>query len=179
MPETPADFSSALRDAEKAEKKEAKKLEYEQKNQDFVQFPRTSMDAFRGLIRRSPTAAEVMLFLARQMDHKNSIVISADEIGKAIHVSRPTVHRALALLREMHWIKSEVVNGVNLYSINSYGFWAAANTMRGGSFMMSLQEQAKAVMGGSKVSRRVVPLVSMDSSVEKRSAKWGSKKAHS
>lgn len=92
----------------------------------WVQTERAAHEEWANLIIRAPKAAAVMHILTARMVDNNAVVISQRELQNAIGISRPTVQRALATLRDENWIEIWQVGEsgtVNAYVINDRVAW--------------------------------------------------------
>lgn len=92
----------------------------------WVQTERAAHEEWAKLIIRAPKAAAVMHILTARMVDNNAVVISQRELQNATGISRPTVQRALATLRDENWIEIWQVGEsgtVNAYVINDRVAW--------------------------------------------------------
>ena len=105
-------------------------------NANFVQLSRAYLKAMRGLARKSPIAHEILYYFVETMGRTtNCVVVSYQTLGEVTGVSRPTVGRAIRLLKEDNWIESVRVGNVNAICVNARVFWqAAANQKRYAKF---------------------------------------------
>ena len=92
----------------------------------WVQTERAAHEEWAQLIIRAPKAAAVMHILTARMGDNNAVVISQRELQTATGISRPTVQRALATLRDENWIEVWQVGEsgtVNAYVVNDRVAW--------------------------------------------------------
>ncbi|MGZ7196466.1 hypothetical protein ACXWOC_09795, partial [Streptococcus pyogenes] len=89
---------SDLLDAEKA----AKRLP---KNMDFVQVSRADLRAIADLGAKSSLALDLLMILAQTMDKQNAVMISFKAMQEILGKSRPTLDRAVRLLKDDNWIQ--------------------------------------------------------------------------
>lgn len=92
----------------------------------WVQTERAAHEEWAQLIIRAPKAAAVMHILTARMGDNNAVVISQRELQAATGISRPTVQRALATLRDENWIEIWQVGEsgtVNAYVVNDRVAW--------------------------------------------------------
>ncbi|TJZ89015.1 helix-turn-helix domain-containing protein [Paracoccus gahaiensis] len=92
----------------------------------WVQTERAAHEEWAQLIIRAPKAAAVMHILTARMGDNNAVVISQRELQDATGVSRPTVQRALNILRDENWIEIWQVGEsgtVNAYVVNDRVAW--------------------------------------------------------
>lgn len=146
------------------EREEEQALERANRNQDFVQFPRESMRAFVGLIRRSPAAAQILLQMAAHMSRMNNVGAPSKAICEACGISRATFSRAVKLLKAESWITPVDVGGSGTYKVNAKAFWSTGRTFKHASdvFVASLPaahtRAGKPVM--QPVKARLIPTIS-------------------
>ena len=111
---------SDLLDAEKA----AKRLP---KNMDFVQVSRADMRAIAELGAKNSIALKLLMTFAQTMDRQNAVMISFKAMEEIMGKSRPTLDRAIRLLKEDNWLQVVKVGTANAYVLNSAVFWTDSN----------------------------------------------------
>jgi len=92
----------------------------------FVQTDRASHEAWAGLTRKSPLAAQLMHLLAARVGDHNAVVISQGTLAKLANASRRGVQKGLAILEQDRWIELVQVGDrgtVNAYVINDRVAW--------------------------------------------------------
>lgn len=92
----------------------------------WVQTEREAHEAWARLIRKSPKAAELMHLITARIGDHNAVVMSIPTIMKLMDTSRPTVIRAINLLREDRWLETIQVGGsgtTNAYVVNDRVAW--------------------------------------------------------
>jgi hypothetical protein len=92
----------------------------------WVQTEREAHEAWARLIRRSPKAAELMHLITARIGDNNAVVMSIPTIMKLMNTSRPTVIRAVNLLRDDRWLETVQVGGsgtTNAYVVNDRVAW--------------------------------------------------------
>lgn len=92
----------------------------------WVQTEREAHEAWAKLIRKSPKAAELMHLITARIGDNNAVVMSIPTIMKLMETSRPTVVRAINLLRGDRWIETVQVGGsgtTNAYVVNDRVAW--------------------------------------------------------
>ena len=114
---------SDLLDAEKA----AKRLP---KNMDFVQVSRADMRAIAELGAKNSIALKLLMTFAQTMDRQNAVMISFKAMEEIMGKSRPTLDRAIRLLKEDNWLQVVKVGTANAYVLNSAVFWTDSNDKR-------------------------------------------------
>lgn len=75
-----------------------------------------------------------MTSLVKVMNKQNAVMISQESLAKLTKLSKPTIKRAVALLREQQWIDVLKVGTANVYRVNSGVFWTARADGRWASF---------------------------------------------
>lgn len=92
----------------------------------FVQTDRASHEAWAGLTRKSPLAAQLMHLLAARVGDHNAVVISQGTLAKLANASRRGIQKGLAILEQDRWIELVQVGDrgtVNAYVINDRVAW--------------------------------------------------------
>lgn len=95
----------------------------------WVQTEREAHEAWAKLIRKSPKAAELMHLITARIGDHNAVVMSIPTIMKLMSTSRPTVIRAINLLRNDRWLETVQVGGsgtTNAYVVNDRVAWTGA-----------------------------------------------------
>lgn len=103
-----------------------KNLPEKQAKGSWVQTEREAHEAWARLIRKSPKAAELMHLITARIGENNAVVMSIPTIMKLMATSRPTVVRAIGLLREDRWIETVQIGGsgtTNAYVVNDRVAW--------------------------------------------------------
>ncbi|MES9155192.1 hypothetical protein ABEP41_11995, partial [Cutibacterium acnes] len=67
---------------------------------DFVQVSRAELRAIADLGAKSALALDLLMVLAQSMDKQNAVMISFKAMQQILGKSRPTLDRAVRLLRE-------------------------------------------------------------------------------
>lgn len=146
---------SDLLDAEKA----AQRLP---KNMDFVQVSRAELRAIAELGAKSALALDLLMVLAQSMDKQNAVMISFKAMQQILGKSRPTLDRAVRLLREDNWIQVVKVGTANAYILNSSVFWTDRGDKRHmasfkAQIVTTLDEQDKDFRANPNVQLKRVP----------------------
>lgn len=92
----------------------------------WVQTEREAHEAWAKLIRKSPKAAELMHLITARIGQNNAVVMSIPTIMRLMSTSRPTVIRAINLLREDRWVQTVQLGGsgtTNAYVVNDRVAW--------------------------------------------------------
>lgn len=96
---------------------------------NWVQTEREAHEAWAKLIRKSPKAAELMHLITARIGDHNAVVMSIPTIMSLMGASRPTVIRAINLLREDLWVQTVQIGGsgtANAYVVNDKVAWTGA-----------------------------------------------------
>lgn len=106
-------------------------LESQEKNYDFVQVSRQYLKQMRSLARKSPLAHEILYYLVEHMGRTtNAVVVSYNTLCEVTGVSRPTVGRAIKLLKDDNWIDAVKIGNATAYCVNARAFWQARRNQR-------------------------------------------------
>lgn len=97
------------------EKAEAEARERAKKNDNFYMVFRDHADKIDELIRISPPAAQIFMFLAKHVDRTNAIIASGKALASRLKLSEATISRALKILTA----RDEQGNGKYLEIIKS------------------------------------------------------------
>lgn len=103
------------------------KLPEKRSSGSWVQTEREAHEAWARLIRKSPKAAELMHLITARIGAHNAVVMSIPTIMKLMETSRPTVIRAINLLREDRWVETVQIGGsgtANAYVVNDRVAWS-------------------------------------------------------
>ena len=100
-------------------------------NFNFVQLSRSYLKQLRNLARKSPIAHEILYYLVEHMGKTtNAVICSYATLCEITGVSRPTVGRAIKLLKDDNWIDTVKVGNANAYCVNEKVFWQAGRNQR-------------------------------------------------
>lgn len=97
----------------------------ETKNKNFVQLYRDNMKAIRWLSSNNSTALELFLFILEHMDHTNALGCSYAIFEDALGKSKPTITRAIKVLKDNGFIDVLKMGTSNVYIINHEVAWAS------------------------------------------------------
>lgn len=92
----------------------------------WIQTERSAHEAWAKLIRKSPKAAELMHLITARIGENNAVVMSIPTIMQLMDASRPTVVRAIKLLRDDNWVQTVQIGGsgtANAYVVNDRVAW--------------------------------------------------------
>ena len=100
-------------------------------NFDFVQVSRGYLKQMRELARKSPLGHEILYYLVEHMGRTtNAVVVSYATLCEITEVSRPSVARAIKLLKELNWIDAVKIGNATAYCVNARAFWQAAKNQK-------------------------------------------------
>lgn len=101
------------------------------KNPPFIQLAESNIDSVRALVQTNPVAAEVFLFLSQYMNRKNAVVCSSKVLEEVTNKSRPTVSRAISVLKTKGFINVLKSGQTNVYILNPHVVWKAWRNQKG------------------------------------------------
>ena len=100
-------------------------------NYNFVQISKGYLQAMRKLARKSPLAHEILYYLVEHMGiNTNAVVCSYRTLCDITGVSRPTVGRAIKLLKDDNWIDAVKIGNATAYAVNERVFWQSGRANR-------------------------------------------------
>jgi hypothetical protein len=147
-------------------------------NYGFVQVSRKHIDALNHLALESPKGHFVLWKLVQAMNKQNAVMVSQESLQKLTNLSRPTIQRAIALLREQNWIEVLKVGTANIYRVNSSVFWQTRADGRWASFsaevLINFEEQDEKTKAAPQPTLRYVPFVEVSEEVMVTGAALGS-----
>ncbi len=120
-----------LNEQDTKEKEEAERL---RKNSNFYMFYKSkkSSERIRSLIKESPVAARLFMFLAEQADRGNAIVASGQALATFLEVSPATISRAIKVLTHEYedgpFLEVLKSGGTNIFVLNPDIVWSAWRT---------------------------------------------------
>lgn len=147
---------SDLYEAERASKRMGNNL-------DFVQVSRQELRAIGELGEKNPLALKLLMTFAQSMDKQNAIMISFKAMEALMKKSRPTIDRAIRVLKEGNWIQVIKVGTANAYVLNSAVFWTDKSHKKMSVFsaqvITTLDEQDKDLRKSPDVKLKRVPTI--------------------
>lgn len=134
------------------------------KNMDFVQVSRAELRAIGELGAKSALALDLLMVLAQSMDKQNAVMISFKAMELILGKSRPTLDRAVRILKEDQWVQVVKVGTANAYILNSAVFWTDKGNNRylsdfSAKVITTLGEQDKDLRANPKVKLKRVPTI--------------------
>lgn len=166
-----AEKNARLADIAKAEASEEKARERAKKNIDFVQFSNGAISPLRGLMRRSPKAAQILLVMVENMGQiENALQANNEALVALSGASDITVRRSLTLLKTEKWIEQIPGQG-HTYRVNSNVFWKSYGDRKDGTFqaVLNIPQEDRPIKINKKVNKKVMPVLTMKSPVIKPS----------
>lgn len=153
------------------QEKEDAQAEADKKNFHFLQLDKRNIKEVRGLIRRSPKAAEVLMLLSEYMNRQNAIVMSMQTLMTMTRWSRPTVSLAIKLLKDEKWIQVIKIGTANAYIINNAVFWQSSRDQKltcfSAQIVASAAEQGDSVENMSKLKLKHFPFAEIKEANQK------------
>ena len=134
-------------------------------NFNFVQLSRNYLKQLRNLARKSPIAHEILYYLVEHMGKTtNAVICSYATLCEVTGVSRPTVGRAIKLLKDDNWIDTVKVGNANAYCVNEKVFWQAGRNQRkyaifSATVIASESEQDEGFQEKAKQKLDYIPIV--------------------
>lgn len=121
------DKKRRLREQELREEQEAERAlrEEAKKNRNFVQLYRNNLPELRWLILESGIATRILFFIMEHMDNKNALVCSYAIFEEHFGISKPTITRAIKLLKDNGFIDTLKVGTSNVYIMNHEVSWSS------------------------------------------------------
>lgn len=100
-------------------------------NFDFVQLSRGYLKAWRELSISQPLAAGVLMYLVENMGRTtNAVICSYKTLQEVTGYSRPSIARAIKVLKEGNWIDTVKIGSATAYCVNERVAWQAARNQR-------------------------------------------------
>lgn len=135
------------------------------KNYDFVQLSRSYLKQMRALARKNPLAHELLYYFVEHMGRTtNAVVVSYQTLCEVTGVSRPTVGRAIRLLKDENWIDAVKIGSATAYCVNARAFWQAGRNQKkyaifSATVIASESEQDSAYPAKAKEKMTYIPVV--------------------
>jgi len=95
------------------------------KNHNFVQFTRVGL---LQLSKINAFAAQVFLYLAKEMDYEAKIIVSQETLADIFEVTRGTINIAIKELVKEKMIEIIKVGNSNIYCLNAFVVWNTYHT---------------------------------------------------
>lgn len=118
-------FEERRKEIEEEQQKELKKQEKERKNSNFVMMYREHMPEIRWLMKKSRYASNIFNFILEHMDYNNALMCSYQVFMDYFEISKPTVTRAIKLLKDNGFIDVLKSGTSNVYIVNQEIAWSS------------------------------------------------------
>lgn len=118
-------FEERRKEIEEEQQKELKKQEREKKNSNFVMMYREHMPEIRWLMKKSRYASNIFNFILEHMDYNNALMCSYQVFMDYFEISKPTVTRAIKLLKDNGFIDVLKSGTSNVYIVNQEIAWSS------------------------------------------------------
>lgn len=118
------EFEERRKEIEEDQQKELKKQEKE-KNSNFVMMYREHMPEIRWLMKKSKYASSIFNFILEHMDYNNALMCSYQVFMDYFEISKPTVTRAIKLLKDNGFIDVLKSGTSNVYIVNQEVAWSS------------------------------------------------------
>jgi len=133
-------------DAEKEMQKRAQKSPFSR----WTQFNLEHTEKMMWLQLKHPKAAAIMSFLVDQMDEYNAVMCSVKVLQEVLEVSRQTISKNLAILKDNGYIAVLKSGSSNIYAINDTVYWKSWGNNKQyskfpASIVLSLSEQEESL----------------------------------
>jgi hypothetical protein len=92
-------------------------------NNGFVQLYEDNIDLIIEIANEHPTAIKVFLFLIKNMDEKNALVISQNALSESLNLHRNTIGNSISYLKEKKALDVFKSGNTNIYAVNSQIAW--------------------------------------------------------
>jgi hypothetical protein len=92
-------------------------------NNGFVQLYEDNIDLIIEIANEHPTAIKVFLFLIKNMDEKNALVISQNALSESLNLHRNTIGNSISYLKEKKALDVFKSGNTNIYAVNSQLAW--------------------------------------------------------
>lgn len=100
-------------------------------NYNFVQISKGYLQSMRKLARKNPLAHEILYYFVEHMGvTTNAVVCSYRTLCEVTGVSRPTVGRAIKILKDENWVDAVKIGNATAYAVNERVFWQSGRANR-------------------------------------------------
>ena len=94
----------------------------------FLQANKNAYKEEDWLMKESPAAYRLLRFIAQNMDNYNALICSYQVFQETLGYSRPTIAKAIKLLRDHQYISTAKSGATNIYFINKNLYWNSYGT---------------------------------------------------
>ena len=102
----------------------------EKLNHNFIQIYREHMPELRWLMKKSGIASSILMFIIEHMDKGNALCCSHSVLMDYFEISKPTITRAIKLLKDNGFIDVLKSGTSNVYIVNSSVAWTSWSNNR-------------------------------------------------
>ena len=113
---------------QKKQEEEERKRQLGSPYRRWVQMNKDAYKAEDWLMAKSPIAYRIFKFLINNMDSYNAVMCSYNVLQEQFEISKPTVTRAIKLLREKQYIDVYKSGTSNIYAVNKQIAWNSWGT---------------------------------------------------
>lgn len=153
-------FEERQRQLTEEEKQEDERRKREKKSpyDNFVQVNKDYYKAEDWLMGKSPIAYRIFKFLINHMDSYNAVMCSYQVFQENFDISKPTVTRAIKLLKDKKYIQVYKSGSSNVYAVNKEIAWNSWGTnfkyaKFGANIIISESEQENSEIKTEKVKQ--------------------------
>lgn len=133
----------------------------QQKKSPYRRWVQVNKDAYKAedwLMSKSPIAYRIFKFLINNMDSYNAVMCSYSVFQEQFGISKPTITRAIRLLKEKQYIEVYKSGTSNVYAVNKEIAWNSwGNNFVHGKFganiILSESEQEESVQAKIKAEK--------------------------
>lgn len=97
----------------------------DKKNRNFIQLYRTGIDSLTELATANSTAFKLMMFLMKNMDGTNALVVSNNALQEILQLSKATICRSVKYLKDSGYICVLKTGTSNAYIVNPELAWTS------------------------------------------------------
>jgi hypothetical protein len=94
----------------------------------FAMINEDNMDAIRSMIHKNPVAADIFMFLTKNMDNYNAVTCSPKHLEEITKKSKATVWRAVKFLKEEGYVNVLKMGSSPVFVMNDNVVWRSWNS---------------------------------------------------
>lgn len=88
------------------------------KNRSYIRFNRNYLMDIAEFAHENPSAFEVFMFIIKNMDANNSLVVRMEALEETLVFTRSDLNKAIKYLEENKWLSIRKQGTSNVYTIN-------------------------------------------------------------
>lgn len=92
-------------------------------NNNFLQLYKDHLPVIRKVIKESPQAAEMLIWMMENMNDRNALLVSQQALAEAMNCHRNTINNHIRYLKEMKAIFTLKSGASNIYYLNKEIVW--------------------------------------------------------